>query len=73
MTTLWEVAVATVRRYIERPAAMRTDLDEWMKQQGDHQTVFGNPLRLGEPVTLLTPGGAGKKKASAKDATDNKE
>ena len=40
------------------PAA---DLDAWMKQQGDTQTVFGKPLLLNEPVTLITPGGAKKK------------
>ena len=44
-----------------RLAAMRADLDAWMKQQGDTQTVFGKPLLLGEPVTLITPGGAKKK------------
>ena len=46
-----------------RLAAMRADLDAWMKQQGDTQTVFGKPLLLGEPVTFITPGG-GKKKAA---------
>ena len=44
-----------------RLAALRTDLDAWMKQQGDTQTVFGQPLLLGEPATLIAPGG-GKKK-----------
>ena len=44
-----------------RLAAMRTDLDGWMKQQGDTQTVFGKPLLIGEPVTLIAPGNAKKK------------
>jgi len=44
-----------------RLADLRADLDAWMKQQGDTQPVFGQPLRRGEPVTLITPGG-GKKK-----------
>ncbi len=48
-------------RHASRLAALRTDLDAWMKQQGDTQTVFGQPLRQGEPVTLLTPGNAKKK------------
>ncbi len=46
-----------------RLATMRADLDGWMKQQGDTQTVFGKPLLRGEPVTLITPGG-GKKKGN---------
>lgn len=33
--------------------AMRTELDEWMKQQGDQQTVYGKPLLLGEPATPI--------------------
>ncbi len=49
-------------KHAARLAALRADLDAWMKQQGDTQTVFGQPLRRGEPVTLITPGGAGKKK-----------
>jgi arylsulfatase A-like enzyme len=36
-----------------RLATMRSDLDAWMKQQGDTQTVFGKPLLQGEPVTLI--------------------
>ena len=43
---------------------MRSDLDAWMKQQSDTQTVFGKPLLQGEPVTLIDPGAA--KKANAK-------
>ena len=44
-----------------RLATMRADLDAWMKQQGDTQTVFGKPLLQGEPVTLIAPGNAKKK------------
>ena len=40
---------------------MRADLDAWMKQQGDTQTVFGKPLLLDEPVTLIRVGDAKKK------------
>jgi N-sulfoglucosamine sulfohydrolase len=36
-----------------RLASMRAELKAWMKQQGDTQTVFGKPLLIGEPVTLL--------------------
>lgn len=49
-------------RCAERLEALRAGLDAWMKQQGDAQTVFGTPLRLGDPVTTLAPGG-GKRKA----------
>lgn len=49
-----------------RLAAMRADLDGWMKQQGDTQTVFGNPLPKGAPVTLITPGGGKKQPEKAK-------
>lgn len=48
-------------RHAARLAALRADLDAWMRQQGDTRTVFGQPLRAGEPVTLLSPPG-GKKK-----------
>jgi N-sulfoglucosamine sulfohydrolase len=48
-------------RHAPRLAGLRADLDAWMKQQGDTQTVFGKPLLLGEPVTILTPGNAKKK------------
>ncbi|MBL9199999.1 MAG: sulfatase [Opitutaceae bacterium] len=44
-----------------RLAEMRADLDAWMKQQGDAQTVFGQPLLRGEPVTFIVPGNAKKK------------
>lgn len=36
-----------------RLSTMRADLKAWMKQQGDTQTVFGKPLLIGQPVTLL--------------------
>ena len=51
----------------ERLKQMRGDLDAWMQQQGDKQTVFGTPLLIGQPVTLIAPG-AGKKKP-AKNST----
>ena len=41
-----------------RLASMRAELKAWMKEQGDTQTVFGKPLLIGEPVTLL-PAAAG--------------
>ncbi len=44
-----------------RLATLRVDLDAWMKQQGDTQTVFGKPLLQGEPATLIAPGNAKKK------------
>ena len=46
-----------------RLAAMRAELKAWMTAQGDQQTVFGRPLRLGEPVTIIAPGNAKKKTA----------
>ena len=36
-----------------RLASMRAELRQWMKQQGDTEKVFGKPLLIGEPVTLL--------------------
>jgi len=42
-------------RQASRMASMRAELKAWMKQQGDTETVFGKPLLLGEPVTLLPP------------------
>ncbi len=45
-----------------RLASLRAELDAWMKQQGDTQTVFGKSLLIGEPATVITPGGAGQKK-----------
>ena len=50
----------------DRLATMRADLTAWMKAQGDQETVFGQPLLKGEPVTLIAPGGPAKKaKANA--------
>ncbi|MEN9637517.1 MAG: hypothetical protein RL077_5921 [Verrucomicrobiota bacterium] len=48
-------------RQTPRLAGLRADLDAWMKQQGDTQTVFGKPLLQREPVTLIAPGNAKKK------------
>lgn len=36
-------------------SGLRADLDAWMKQQGDTQPVVGQPLLLGQSVTLLAP------------------
>ena len=47
----------------ERLSEMRADLDAWMQQQDDKQTVFGKPLLIGEPVTMVDPGAGKKKKA----------
>lgn len=47
----------------ERLQQLRADLDAWMQQQGDKQTVFGKPLLIGEPVTMVDPGAGKKKKA----------
>jgi len=43
------------RSALSRPPrrSMRAELKAWMKEQGDTQTVFGKPLLIGEPVTLL--------------------
>ena len=58
----WELRnLAADPKNAARLAAMRADLDAWMKQQGDTQTVFGKPLLRGEPVTLIAPGAAKKK------------
>ena len=37
----------------ERLNSLRAELDAWMKQQGDTQPVFGNPLLQGMPITLI--------------------
>ena len=58
----WELHnLAADPKNAARLAVMRADLDAWMKQQGDTQTVFGKPLLLGEPATLIAPGAAKKK------------
>lgn len=46
--------LAAVPEHAERLANMRVELREWMTSQGDKETVFGRPLLIGEPVTLLT-------------------
>ena len=58
--------LATDPAQSERIIAMRADLDAWMRQQGDKQTVFGTPLLVGEPVTLINPGDKKKGKKGAK-------
>ena len=45
--------LANEPEHAARLAAMRNELDDWMKSQGDPQTVFGNPLRIGETVTPI--------------------
>ncbi len=37
----------------ERLKSMRAELTIWMKEQGDKETVYGTPLLLGEPVTMV--------------------
>jgi len=49
--------LAADAKQASRLASMRAELKEWMKQQGDTQTVFGKPLLIGDPVTLLPEGG----------------
>lgn len=48
--------------HAERLASMRAELEVWMQAQGDQKTVFGEPLRIGEPVMLLQQGPAPGKK-----------
>jgi N-sulfoglucosamine sulfohydrolase len=49
----------------DRRAKMSADLDVWMQQQGDTQTVFGTPLLQGEPVTLINKEEVKKAKSKA--------
>jgi len=49
--------LAAESKHAARVASMRAELRAWMKQQGDTQTVFGKPLLIGDPVTLLPEGG----------------
>ncbi|MBI4625988.1 MAG: sulfatase [Verrucomicrobia bacterium] len=58
-------------KHTARLASMRADLDAWMKQQGDTQTVVGKPLLHGEPATPIAPAG-GKQKAKAAAAPERK-
>lgn len=53
--------LATDPAQAERITAMRADLSAWMKEQGDQETVFGNPLLLGAPVTLIEAANKAKK------------
>ncbi|MEY2878246.1 MAG: hypothetical protein RLZZ15_626 [Verrucomicrobiota bacterium] len=55
--------LATDPHQAARLTALRADLDAWLKQQGDAQTIFGQPLLLGEPVTNMALGNAQKKSA----------
>jgi arylsulfatase A-like enzyme len=48
----------------ERLTSMRTELRAWMKEQGDKETVFGKPLLIGEPVTLIGRPDVGRKNAA---------
>jgi arylsulfatase A-like enzyme len=52
-------------KHADRRAKMSGDLDGWMQQQGDTQTVFGTPLLQGEPVTLINKEDVKKAKAKA--------
>ncbi len=53
--------LAADSRHVDRLASLRAELTAWMKQQGDQGTVFGQPIRSGEPVTLFTrPAGTAK-------------
>jgi N-sulfoglucosamine sulfohydrolase len=49
----------------QRLATMRTELKAWMKDQGDTETVFGKPLLIGQPITLIPEGGGQRKKNGA--------
>ena len=42
-------------KHASQLASMRAEVKAWMKEQGDTQTVFGKPLLIGQPVTLLPP------------------
>ena len=54
--------LASDPKQLARLVNMRKELDAWMLEQGDQQTVFGTPLLLGEPVTKIVPGGQKKTK-----------
>jgi N-sulfoglucosamine sulfohydrolase len=41
-----------------RLAALRAELKAWMRQQGDQEKVFGQPLLLGQPVIMYRPNGS---------------
>ncbi len=52
----------------ERLANMRSEVKAWMKEQGDQETVFGKPLLISEPATLISPGGGGKNQRPKKNS-----
>lgn len=58
--------LASDPKQASRLAELRSELETWMKQQGDTQSVFGKPLMIGEPVTLITPGDKKKNKPTKK-------
>ncbi len=45
--------MAPVLGHADRLQAMRELLDQWLEETNDPQTVFGNPLMLGDEATLL--------------------
>ncbi len=45
--------LAAEPQHADRLTALRTELRAWMKTQGDQEKVFGNPLLLGAPVTMI--------------------
>lgn len=55
--------LATSPEQAGRLSNMRNDVTEWMKSQGDKETVFGKPLLTGEPVVLI----GGKNKSKVKE------
>jgi arylsulfatase A-like enzyme len=50
-----------------RLAEMRAELQAWMKEQGDTQTVYGHPLLIGQEVTLIHEAGPSKKPPPPRD------
>lgn len=48
--------LASEPKEANRLLAMRTELDAWLREQGDQRMVFGEPLLLGQPVTTIAPG-----------------
>jgi N-sulfoglucosamine sulfohydrolase len=53
--------------HAQRLAQMRAKVAAWMQAQGDTGRVYGEPLLLGQPATILPQGGGkGKKKDSPK-------
>jgi arylsulfatase A-like enzyme len=56
-----------------RLQGLRDELDAWMKQQGDTQSVFGTPLLLGEPATVFPEPVRKKNKSDNKQKTPKDE